>query len=425
MAGLKLAPVHEGEPAIEIQGDRATVGRTAGVDHIVNDPSVSRQHALFERQAAGWTVTDQGSANGTFVDGQRVTTAEIREGQEVRFGAKAFRVHIDWAEMPTAFMPAIAPPPPVPPRPVPPPAPRPPLVQDEPLPPTIPPQRGLLVAPPRPPVPHSEFMANRRVPPAGTPPAPVTDSRPRGMAQAAFISGCLSIFLCPAPIAIVIGILGILDVRRVPGRVGIGRSIFGLGAGLVGSVALGLVLLGGFLGEVRRSAATTTTPRSSAPAVPVPTATPDASVVILSKDGALRIAAPAGWRSESNLNKNAELQACDAAQQVCIAVFEDDKKVTGVVPLERFSRIVRGQMLKKLTGPSESTGVSLEIGGHPALQFEIRGRADRFDLVYLHTSVETPGHFYQVMGWTSSALFPRERAVISAVTTSFQPAAGR
>jgi hypothetical protein len=245
------------------------------------------------------------------------------------------------------------------------------------------------------------------------------------MAQAALIFGCLSIFLCPAPVAVVIGILGIVDVRRVPGRVGIGRSIFGLGAGLLGSVALGVLLLSGFLTEIRRSASTSTTPRFSPSAVPVPTATPDTSVVILSKDGALRIAAPAGWRSESNLNKNAELQACDAPQQVCVAVFEDDKKVTGAVSLDRFSRFVRGQMLKKLANSSESTGVSLQIDGHPALQFEIRGRADRVDFVYLHTSVETPGHFYQVMSWTSAALFPRERAVMSAVATSFQPAAGR
>jgi hypothetical protein len=246
------------------------------------------------------------------------------------------------------------------------------------------------------------------------------------MAQAAFVSGWLSLFLCPAPVAVVLGILGILDVRRAPGRVGMGRSVFGLVAGLVGSVFLGAALVSGFLSEAQRTTSSSTSaPRFSPPALPRPTPPAAASVVILSKDGALKIAAPSGWRSESDLNQNAELQACDAPQQVCVLVFEEDKKTTGEVALARFSRVARGQILKKLGNSSENTGVSLEIGGHPALQYELRGRADRFDLVYLHTSVETPGHFYQVMGWTSSALFLQERAVISGITASFQPGAGR
>jgi hypothetical protein len=249
---------------------------------------------------------------------------------------------------------------------------------------------------------------------------------PTGMAQAAFVSGWLSLFLCPAPVAVVLGILGILDVRRAPGRVGMGRSVFGLVAGLVGSVFLGVALVSGFLSEAQRTTSSSTpAPRFSPPALPRPAAPATGSVVILSKDGALKIAAPSGWRSESDLNKNAELQACDAPQQVCVLVFEEDKKTTGDVALARFSRVARGQILKKLGNSSENTGVSLEIAGHPALQYELRGRADRFDLVYLHTSVETPGHFYQVMGWTSSTLFPQERAVISGITASFQPGAGR
>lgn len=113
MAGLTLAPVDDDSAAIEIQGDRATVGRTAGVDHIVNDPSVSRQHAVFECQGGLWTVTDNRSANGTFLNRRKITTAEIRDGQEIRFGMKAFRVRVDWADLPTALMPADALPPPI------------------------------------------------------------------------------------------------------------------------------------------------------------------------------------------------------------------------------------------------------------------------------------------------------------------------
>ena len=123
MPGLKLEPVDDGVPANDIQGDRATIGRTAGVDHIVNDPSVSRQHAVFERHGGSWTVTDNGSANGTFLDRRKITTAEIHDGQEIQFGLKAFRVRIEWADMPTALVPMDALPPPAPPMITPPPMP--------------------------------------------------------------------------------------------------------------------------------------------------------------------------------------------------------------------------------------------------------------------------------------------------------------
>ena len=61
--------------------------------------------------------------------------------------------------------------------------------------------------------------------------------------------------------------------------------------------------------------------------------------------------------------------------------------------LARFSRISRGLILKNLQDSSESDGVSLDIDGHPALQYEIRGMTKQINFVYVHTAVETPSHF--------------------------------
>ena len=38
---------------------------------------------------------DQGSANGTFLDSQRVAEAILRTGQELRFGAVSFKVEME------------------------------------------------------------------------------------------------------------------------------------------------------------------------------------------------------------------------------------------------------------------------------------------------------------------------------------------
>ena len=77
--------------------DAVTVGRTPGSTirlSDVLDPMVSRDHARFTRGRAGWAIEDLGAMNGTFVNGRRVQRAEVRPGDEVRFGAEGpvFRV---------------------------------------------------------------------------------------------------------------------------------------------------------------------------------------------------------------------------------------------------------------------------------------------------------------------------------------------
>jgi hypothetical protein len=61
----------------------------------VSDGSVSRKHARIERRGDQWVVIDQASANGTFIDSQRISESVLRAGQELRFGAVPFRVEID------------------------------------------------------------------------------------------------------------------------------------------------------------------------------------------------------------------------------------------------------------------------------------------------------------------------------------------
>jgi pSer/pThr/pTyr-binding forkhead associated (FHA) protein len=51
-----------------------TVGRTGNNDIVLDDPSVSRFHAWFQRDERGgtWTVADAGSKNGTTLSGTRL-----------------------------------------------------------------------------------------------------------------------------------------------------------------------------------------------------------------------------------------------------------------------------------------------------------------------------------------------------------------
>jgi DNA-binding CsgD family transcriptional regulator len=72
----------------ELQGDRVTVGKAPENDvSLADDPTASRLHAMLERFPAGWCVTDLGSSNGTWVNGERIWAARgLRHGDEVRLG---------------------------------------------------------------------------------------------------------------------------------------------------------------------------------------------------------------------------------------------------------------------------------------------------------------------------------------------------
>lgn len=81
--------------------DRATLvvgrGRDAGIT--LPDPSVSRVHARLISQPDGHLlVEDMGSANGTFVNNQRVRIWQLAEGDLLRFGNVEFLVEIPTAD---------------------------------------------------------------------------------------------------------------------------------------------------------------------------------------------------------------------------------------------------------------------------------------------------------------------------------------
>lgn len=63
------------------------VGRTPDNDLSIDHPLISRHHVRFNRSGSRWTVTDLGSTNGTYVNGQRITApASLAIGDVVDLG---------------------------------------------------------------------------------------------------------------------------------------------------------------------------------------------------------------------------------------------------------------------------------------------------------------------------------------------------
>lgn len=75
-----------GDAFILAQG-RATIGRSGNNDITIDDPEISRQHAVFIREGEGYAVQDLGSTNGTFVNYQRITgLVPLNHGDVIGFG---------------------------------------------------------------------------------------------------------------------------------------------------------------------------------------------------------------------------------------------------------------------------------------------------------------------------------------------------
>jgi predicted component of type VI protein secretion system len=77
-----------------------SVGRLDSSDLRLDwDEGVSRIHARFERSGDDWSIVDDGSRNGTFVNGQRVSgRRRLNDGDSLRFGATTVTFHAPHAE---------------------------------------------------------------------------------------------------------------------------------------------------------------------------------------------------------------------------------------------------------------------------------------------------------------------------------------
>ena len=73
--------------AIRVAGDSITLGRAPGNDVMLEDPALSRTHAIIRRRGDGWVLQDAGSRNGTRLNGLVIDgPAALRSGDEIGLG---------------------------------------------------------------------------------------------------------------------------------------------------------------------------------------------------------------------------------------------------------------------------------------------------------------------------------------------------
>src|SRR5688572_3808884 len=83
------------ETSFPLTKDTYTVGRHRNNDIVISDPKVSSFHARLDRTPDGFMVVDLKSRNGSFINGRRVETGGLRNGDEVRMGPARLVYRVD------------------------------------------------------------------------------------------------------------------------------------------------------------------------------------------------------------------------------------------------------------------------------------------------------------------------------------------
>jgi len=141
---------------------------------------------------------------------------------------------------------------------------------------------------------------------------------------------------------------------------------------------------------------------------------------LFSSDGGTQITLPSGWSQLKDLNDKAELQAGNMLQEMYLIVLTEAKEDFVDMTRKKHSEMTRSILIQSLTSPEMVGPSEIKVGGNPAVQYEIRGVMNNIKVTYLHTTVESPKNFHQVLAWTLRSRFTKNETTLQRAIASFR-----
>ncbi|WP_263350428.1 SpoIIE family protein phosphatase [Acidicapsa acidisoli] len=77
----------DGQHNFVLDGASVSIGRSPDRDMVLHETLVSRHHAVITREGDNWTVSDENSTHGTFLNGARIQNAVLKPGDVLQIGS--------------------------------------------------------------------------------------------------------------------------------------------------------------------------------------------------------------------------------------------------------------------------------------------------------------------------------------------------
>lgn len=137
--------------------------------------------------------------------------------------------------------------------------------------------------------------------------------------------------------------------------------------------------------------------------------------------GKIQVTLPPGWEEMPDLHESADIEAGSKGADAYLVVVSEKRSILRSKTLEDYSQFTRDALVSTMGFPQHIGPRRKRIAGRVALQYEIRA-IGKFGtrLVELHTVIESPEYFHQVVLWTSAERYKTNEPEMQAIVESFQ-----
>ncbi len=100
-AYLEIKPSSGRHFSFPLEKPTIRIGRDPTCDLVIDDPLLSKTHALLQLKSDNWMLIDEGSRNGTFVGGKRAPEKQevkLKNSDDITLGLTTIRFHIGQAD---------------------------------------------------------------------------------------------------------------------------------------------------------------------------------------------------------------------------------------------------------------------------------------------------------------------------------------
>jgi hypothetical protein len=139
-----------------------------------------------------------------------------------------------------------------------------------------------------------------------------------------------------------------------------------------------------------------------------------------SADGTLELTVPGSWNKDTELHKQAAIQASNRMGELYVIVLSETKEDLADMDLAKFSELTRGSQLKAMKNAAEEGPVNRTINGMKAIEYVLKGSVENANIMMKHIAVDGPKHYHQVIVWTLKSKWETEKATLDAVVDSLK-----